>query len=152
MNKYSYLEEPENFNKKSDIVSVFCEYKWKILSLLRNFERFQGNTRAWPAGKFESDKDKDFKMAAARELLEETWIDLDRLQNALIYLWKHYLRYPDWFDYEYHKFKLVLDEEPNIILNSREHTDKIRLTPEETLNLNLIRWEDEVIKHYYWIE
>ncbi len=131
---------------------MFCEYKWKILSLLRNFERFQGNTRAWPAGKFESDKDKDFKMAAARELLEETWIDLDRLQNALIYLWKHYLRYPDWFDYEYHKFKLVLDEEPNIILNSREHTDKIRLTPEETLNLNLIRWEDEVIKHYYWIE
>lgn len=152
MIKYCYSKEPENFNKKADIVSVFCEYKWKILSLRRNPERFQGDTRAWPAGKFELNIDKDFKTAAIRELLEETGIDLDKFPKELIYLWKHYLRYPDWFDYEYHKFKLVLDEEPYIILNNREHTDKVRLTPEETLKLNLIWWEDAVIKAYYWIE
>lgn len=152
MNKYCYLEEPENFDKKVDIVSIFCEYQWKILSLLRNPERFQWNTRAWPAGKFEPDKDKDLEIAARRELIEETWIDLNKLKKEIVYLWKHYVKYPDNFDFVYHKFKIILDEEPDIILNNREHTDKIRKTPKETLWLNLILWEDEIIKYYYWIE
>jgi len=150
--KYCYLEKPESFDKKVDIVSVLCEYKWKILSLLRNPERFQWNTRGWPAGKFESDKDKNLETAAKRELLEETWIDLEKLKKEIIYLWKHYVKYPDGFDFEYHKFKVILNEQPKIVLNKREHIEKIRDTPEDTLKLNLILWEDEIIKHYYWIK
>jgi len=152
MNKYCYLEKPEDFNKKSDIVSIFCEYKWKILSLLRNPERFQWNTRGWPAGKFEWDRDGNLETATCRELLEETWIDLEKLKKEIIYMWRHYVKYPDNFDFEYHKFKVILDEELDIILNNREHVDKIRKTPQETLLLNLIFWEDEIIKYYYWIK
>lgn len=152
MNKYAFLEKPEIFDKKQDIVSVFCEYKWKLLSLLRNPQRYQWNTRAWPAGKFELERDRNLEAAACRELIEETGIDLDILKKEITYLWKHYLKYPDNFDFEYHKFKLILDEEPNIILNSREHIDKTRHTPQDTLKLNLILWEDEVIQYYYWIK
>ncbi len=152
MNKYAFLEKPEIFDKKQDIVSIFCEYQWKILSLLRNPERFKWNTRGWPAGKFELGKDKNIEAAACRELMEETGIDLEKLKKEITYLWKHYVKYPDNFDFEYHKFKVILDEDPDIILNNREHIDKIWKTPKETLWLNLILWEDEVIQYYYWIK
>ncbi|MFZ2150439.1 MAG: NUDIX hydrolase [Candidatus Absconditicoccaceae bacterium] len=152
MNKYSYLEKPKIFDKKADIVSIFCECKGKILSLLRNPERFQGNTRGGPAGKFELERDRDLESAAYRELIEETGIDLEKLKKEITYLGKHYVKYPDDFDFEYHKFKLILDEEPDVILNNREHIDKVRNTPQDTIKLNLILGEDEVIQYYYGIK
>ena len=43
--------KPEEFNQKFDVVSCFIEYEDKMLLLLRQDIKVQGNTWTVPAGK-----------------------------------------------------------------------------------------------------
>jgi len=54
-------------------------------------------------------------------------------------------------DFVYHKYRCVLQQEPNIILSPEEHKTYKRLSIEEALEHNLILGEDEIIRDIYGI-
>ena len=85
-----YLEKPEIFTPKFEIVSCFVQYKDEILLLLRQDHKPEPNTYGTPAGKVDHIIDKTIHEAMAREGKEETQLDLSDAE----YLMKTYVKYP----------------------------------------------------------
>lgn len=136
---------PEDFESKIDIVGIFCEWKGKLLYLLKQDHKPQGNTWTDPGGKV--DPGETPQGAIQRELFEETGIQ----SNDIQFLKTYYERYPD-IDFTYHKFRVRLEEDPAIILSPNEHKAYAWFTPEEALKQDLIPGEDEIIRDIYGIE
>jgi len=136
---------PKDFKSTIDIVGIFCEYNGKILYLLKQEHKSQWNKWTDPWGKVSPGEDT--QQAILRELFEETGIKLDAVEFVRTY----YERYPD-MDFTYHKYRAVLQQEPNIFLSIDKHKDYARFTPEEALQHTLILWEDEIIRDIYNIK
>ena len=65
-----YMQKPEKFTPKFEVVSCFLEYKNEILLLLRQDHKNQPNTSGVPAGKVDTGENIDDAMV--REIFEET--------------------------------------------------------------------------------
>ena len=128
-----------------ETVGIFCVAQEKLLYLHKQDHKPECNTRTDPSGKV--DPGELPHQAMVRELKEETGIQVDTLEFVKTY----YVRYPE-MDFIYHKYRLVLDEDPIIVLSPNEHKAYAWFTPEEALQQELIPGEDEIIRDIYDIE
>lgn len=139
-----YKNLPEKFNTKFEVVSCFLECQGEILLLQRHGEKSQGGKWGVPAGKI--DLGEDEKTAVLRELREETGLAIS--ENQVNHRQKLYVRYPE-YDFVFDIFLAKLDNRPEVVLNSEEHTGFKWLSPKDALALDLILDEDECIKMTY---
>ncbi len=137
---------PENFKEKFEVVSCFIEHDSKILLLHRQDHKPQGNTWGVPAGKI--DKGEGALEAIMREIGEETGILAEPHQFK--FFEKYYVRYPE-YDFIYHIFHLPVEEKPSVNINPNEHKNVLWLTPQESLELDLIPDEDFCIQSFYGV-
>jgi len=140
-----YLEKPSEFTAKFEVVSCFLEREGKILLLLRQDHKPQGNTLGVPAGKVENGEDPT--VAILRELKEETGHKIG--QNDLNHSHKLFVKYSD-YDFVYHIYHCDLVENINIVIDSKSHKDFAWVVPKEALNMSLIQDLDKSIELFYY--
>lgn len=133
-----YLEKPQNFEVKSEVVGCFVERGRKILLLLRQNHKPQGNSWGLPGGKVNEGEDKD--VAIKRELVEETGIVGDNFQ----YQRTVYVKYPE-FNFVYHMYKLVYNGNEHITIDQSAHKDYKWVDLQEALKMELILDLDKCI-------
>lgn len=129
-----FFEPPRDFVAQAEVSGCFCEYQGRVLFLLRNPDKPQGNTWCVPGGKLEVGETP--RQAIVREVREETGIELDA--EILVYCQQVHVRLPGK-DLNLHIFRALLAEvsEPlNIALD--EHTSYCWVTLEEALAMPLI--------------
>jgi len=142
-----YLTPPPHFNPKMEVSACYVEYKDRILLLLRQDHKPQGNTWCLPGGKLDpGDTPLD---AIIREMREETAIELER--NNLAFFKSLYVKYPE-MDFIYYLFHSRLRDKPEVKISLGEHKDHCWVTPLDSLKLTLIPKEDYCIKLFYKIE
>ncbi len=139
-----YLEKPESFNNRFEIISCFLEHDGKILLLLRQDHKPQGNTWGVPAGKVE-DNESPLE-ALLREIDEETGYKSQETQPSLSKV--VYVRYPE-YDFTYYIYHLKLEQLHEVKIDNKSHKDFTWISPEEALKINLIQDEDACIKLHY---
>ncbi|MGI5826319.1 MAG: NUDIX hydrolase [Patescibacteria group bacterium] len=139
-----FKDLPSDFKGRVEVVSCFCECQGKILLLHRQNHKQYGNTWGPPAGKINAGETA--LEAIVRELGEESSLVVDAGQFK--YFGKYYLRYPE-YDFTFHIFHLPLSEFLEVRINSGEHKSFNWFSPQEALNLPLIRDQDELIKMFY---
>jgi 8-oxo-dGTP pyrophosphatase MutT (NUDIX family) len=139
-----YLETPNNFSPKFQVVSCYVECQGKLLFLHRPIHKSQGGKWGVPAGKVEIGETID--LAIVRELKEETGLQIDLSQ--LQFLKKIAVKHPE-HDFVYHMYRVKLNEFPNIKIDPTEHQDYKWATPQEALALDLVEDLDECIRMYY---
>lgn len=140
-----YLQKPEIFNPKFEAVGCFLEHQEKILLLLRQNNKSQGNTWGIPGGKLE--KDETPIETAIRETFEETAFKI----STFTYLGSVFIKYPT-VDYIYHMvmFKFTNNIDPNSVkINPIEHKAFCWVTPKAALIMNLMLDEDPCIRLIY---
>ena len=112
-----FKNPPRDFSSKMEIASCYMEIENKLLFLLRNNNKPQGNTWAVPAGKV--DLGETPTECIFREVYEETKISMK--ESNLSYFDKVYVRYPE-YDFIYHIFLYKASYEEAIIeINNQEH-------------------------------
>lgn len=139
-----YLEKPSNFNSKFEIVSCFFECDDKFLLLLRQDTKPQGNTWGVPAGKVEVRENS--VDAIVRELFEET--GFTALKSNILFIQTVFVRYSE-YDFLYHIYKLHLNRNPLVKIDSNSHKDFKWVSPTEALGMNLIPDLDSCIEFCY---
>lgn len=140
-----FIEKPEDFYPKIEVVGCFLEHEDKILLLHRQEHTSQGNLWGIPGGKLE--KTEAALTAAIREVLEETGFDISLQQ--IVDLGKVYIKYPN-FDYVYYMLKCKPKEHPgDVRIIFSEHKGFTWVTPEDALKMSLMLDEDECIKLAY---
>jgi ADP-ribose pyrophosphatase YjhB (NUDIX family) len=134
-------EKPfENYNPVAEVVCCFIKVKGKILFLHRS-KGDQGNLWGLPGGTVE--KGEALKDAMFREIFEETGMLLK--DEAVVYLKKIYVRYPKK-DFNYHMFYAQIGKMPEVKTNPEEHKGFIWITPQDAMNLSLVRDGKECIE------
>ena len=122
-----YFSPPKNFNPTTTGVGCFLEYKGKMLLLLRQDHKPQGNTWGQPAGKLEPGETP--MQAIIREVFEETGVgsgsDIKELKTFFV-------SYPE-YDFVYHTFHLPLKKKPEIKIDNSCHKKYCWITAEEAL-------------------
>lgn len=137
-----YVEPPQEFSPKMEVAGCFCEYEGKVLFLLRNAEKPQGNTWCVPGGKLE--KGESPIEAVIREVQEETGILLPK--ESLNYCRKVFVRFPK-SEFILHLFRIHLADLPEELeLAGQEHSSYRWVTYEEALQLPLIPGGDECMR------
>ncbi len=139
-----FESKPSDFNPSMEVVGCFVECDGKILLLLRQDHKNEGNKWCCPGGKVEK-RDRSVVAAAARELFEETAIILP--DGKLGRITTLFIRYPS-FDFIYHIFIAKLDSLPQVKFDGA-HKAFAWVTPEEALQMSLVLDEDECIRRYY---
>jgi 8-oxo-dGTP pyrophosphatase MutT (NUDIX family) len=140
-----YLEKPNDFHPKIEVVGCFLEYEDKILLLHRQDHSSQGNLWGIPGGKLEALETP--LNTAIRETFEETGFDISKQQ--IIDLGSVYIKYPN-FDYIYHMIKCKPIEHPgNVKITFNEHKGFTWVTPKDALKMNLMLDEDACIELIY---
>lgn len=141
-----YLQKPENFNPRFEVVSCFCECDGKILLLHRDNNSSQGDTWGAPAGKREANE--DLSSAMIREIKEETGFNISPVE--LKFHDTLFVRYED-YDFLYHTFSEKFKVRPAIKIDPKEHKDFIWINPKDALKLPLVKDMDTCIKLFYKI-
>ena len=142
-------EIPDSLENTIHVVGCFVEYDGKILYLQRNSNKFGGDTWGAPGGKVDV-TDNSPESALVREIFEETGIVAQK--ENLKQVGKFYVEHPDNRKFIYTKYRLVLNEKPEVVLREGEHKDFVWVTPTDALNLKLIMHEDDTIKYAYGIK
>lgn len=139
-----YLEKPEIFKPLFEIVSCICECEDKILLLLRQDNKIEGNKWGLPAGKREPNE--NLEDAIKREIREETGLNLAPAE--LNYFNTVYVKYPtkDFID---HMFYARFRCKPGIKLSPNEHKDYAWKTVKKALKMNLLPGQDECFRLFY---
>lgn len=138
-------KQPKVFDPIYKVASCFIERDdSKILLVLRNPDKSEGNKWGAPAGKIQEGESP--RQAIIREVLEETGIDIS---NRPMPLHKtYYIKYPD-YDFIYHVFHSTVPLKTKIT-KSNERQALRWVSPEEALTLNLVRHFDRSIKDFYF--
>ena len=136
------LDEPKEFNPKFEAAGCFLEFNKRILLLLRQDHKPDGNTWGLPSGKVNDGE--DYTSAIIREVREETNIKLENVK----YFERVYVKFPE-YDFIYHIFSTRLDKIPRIRINNLEHKDSRWVSPKDALKLHCIRDLDACIKFFY---
>ncbi len=139
-----YLKKPIIFNAKFEIASCFIEFDNTFLMLFRSKNESLPNTWGLPAGKIENNE--EILNAIMRELKEETGIISK--PNQINYWGKLFVKYPN-YDCVFHMSNFKIFKVPNIILDTKEHSDFCWVTPNQALKLHLIPDMDSCIKVFY---
>ena len=140
-----FLEKPEQFVPKFEVVSCFIEHNTKILLLHRQDHKPQGGTWGVPAGKIEEGEDE--RGALVREIKEELGLVIER--DTPDFVSKVYVKF-EQYDFPYHMFRLKFLEKPLITVNFKDHKRYAWVSPKEALDMNLIQDEDACIKLVYF--
>jgi mutator protein MutT len=131
---YVFLEPPEKFSQQVEVAGCFCEFQGRILLLLRNPEKPQGNTWCIPGGKLNSGETP--LQAIVREVEEETGLHLP--DESLTYCRTVYIRFPN-SDIVLHLFRIqLLDVPRGLCVSACEHSAYCWATLEEALEMPLI--------------
>jgi 8-oxo-dGTP pyrophosphatase MutT (NUDIX family) len=138
-----FREKPEGFISRFDVVSCFLERDGKILLLLRQDHKPQGNTWGVPAGKVDEGESKEDSIR--REIIEETGY---AVTGNIDFVATLYVRYPG-YDFMYHMFHYIVADDTDIIIEPSEHKAYRWVTPREALQLPLIEDEDACIELFY---
>ena len=140
LNAGIYLEKPDGFNPKAEIVGCcFLHYQDKILLLHRQDSKSEGNRWGIPGGKL--NKGEPLIEAIVREVFEETGFQLDK--EKIHYIGKVYIKVPN-FDFEYHmvQFQEQIEHPGDVKINFKEHKGFTWVTPKDALKMNLMTDED----------
>ena len=140
-------ERPKNFKPKFEVVSCILESEGKLLCLLRQDYKPQGNKWGLPAGKVDTGETPI--KAITREVKEEIGHDL--VQSSLKYFKSFYVVYYD-YSFIYHVHHYPINSKPKIIINKVEHKEYKWVTPQEFLNLDLVQDEAPCIMDFYKIK
>ncbi len=135
-----YLEKPEGFNPKFEVVGCcFLQYQDKIFLLHIQDFKPEGNRWGIPGGKL--NKNEPLMRAIAREVFEETGFQLD--ESRMHHIGKVYIRVPN-FDFEYHMVRYLdpIQNPGDVKINFREHKGYTWVTPEDAIRMGLITDED----------
>ena len=139
-----FTEKPTNFNKRFDVVGCFIEHEDKFLLLHRHSHKASGDKWGLPAGKVEVGEEKE--QAVLREIEEETGLAFK--DSSVKYFDSRYVRDGD-FDFEWHMFSTQTLEPVVITITPHEHKEFRWVTPEESLQMNLIHDLPQSIKLFY---
>lgn len=142
-----YLSKPKKFNPKFVVASCFVEYTGKILLLLRQDHKSEGNTWGVPAGKVDS-REKPHQ-AISREIREETGLEI--FDNQISYFSKVFVHYPN-YDFIYHIFHAQLTDQNKVQINPLEHKNYKWISPQNALKIPLVPDLDACIKLFYKIQ
>ena len=142
-----YLEKPNDFNSRFDIVSNLIEREdGKFLLLKRALHKPQGGTWGIPTGKVE--EGEDFIDAIIRETFEETGIEIkpsDLKMHPVLYVRVE----KDGYDLIYHMYSSMVPLDTEIILEKSAHDDYEWVTPQESLEMNLIHDMQPIIIKFF---
>lgn len=139
--------QPDNFNKRFDIVGCFIECNGKFLLLRRDPKKANGNKWGLPAGK--RDDGETLEQALVREVFEETGIAI--LDSDIKQYRSLFVRDGD-VDLEWHMFTTHVAVEPHVIISLIEHTEYKWVTPKESLQMDLIHDLPESVKMYFGMQ
>jgi 8-oxo-dGTP pyrophosphatase MutT (NUDIX family) len=139
-----FREQPTDFKKGMSVVACYLEHNGTFVLLHRHVNKSNGDKWGLPAGKME--KGESMQQAMRREILEETGLDVP--EERLNYFDSLFVRHENR-DFEYHMFSTDLKDKPRIVLSSSEHKDSRWVTPEESLEMNLIYDLDECTRLFY---
>jgi len=137
------LKDP-NFKAEKIICACNIIYKDKILLLLRNGDKPQGNTYGVPAGKVK--RSENPKEAAVREIKEETGIEVKDIE--LEYKKTFQVSYED-YNFEFYLYHLYLIKKPKVYIDKKEHKGYRWERPEDAIKLGLIEDEDNVLREIF---
>ena len=141
-----YLEKPQNFNPKFEVIGNFVQHNGEIILLHRQDHKPQGDTWGIPSGKIhngESPLD-----TAHRETAEETGLIIPR--EEIKFFSTVYVKFPD-YDFIYHMFHANLDAKVEIIISKDEHKGAKWISPQDAFELPLIEGLDGCIKLFFGI-
>ena len=131
---YVFLDPPEAFSPQMEVSGCYCEYQGRVLLLLRNPEKPQGNTWCIPGGKLK--KGESALQAVIREVWEETGLCLT--PESLNYCLKVYVRFPGR-DFVLHLFRAELSEiSKTFEISPNEHSGYRWVAIGEALKMPLI--------------
>jgi 8-oxo-dGTP pyrophosphatase MutT (NUDIX family) len=137
-----YEEAPVDFNPKMEVAGCYCEFQGKILFLLRNPHKAQGNTWCVPGGKLE--KQETPLAAVLREVREETGLNLSA--DALTDCGSVFVRFPN-SDIILYLFRVHLDVVPRVLKISRKENIAYRwLSFDEAMGMHLIPGGKECLR------
>lgn len=139
-----YREEPVGFNPKFEAVGCHLECDGKILLLLRQDHKKEGNKWGEPGGRIENGETA--LQAIVREIKEETGVDI--LPDKFVFRRKLYVRYPS-FDFVWHCFHVPLAIVPPITLQLSEHKEFSWVSPKQALEMSLMLDEGDNLKIHY---
>lgn len=139
-----YIEAPEKFDPRFEVVSCFCEHKGNILLLNRQDHKSEGRKWGVPAGKI--DPGETPLEAMRRELREETGIQ--RTPEELTLLNTVFVRYPD-YDFTYHMFSTELKRGETVTIEPKEHKGYKWVLPQQALAMDLVLDMDACIRMQY---
>jgi 8-oxo-dGTP pyrophosphatase MutT (NUDIX family) len=144
------LEKTDDFKNVLQVVGCFLEHEGKILFLKRTTSKPESGAWGAPGGKVDPHEEGNTVKAIVREVFEETGIVIDakKLQEIGVF----YVIHPNEKYFVYTKYRYILDDLPEVVLQESEHTDLTWVTPTESLELSLVLHEDFTIKHAYGIE
>lgn len=142
VSNYIYEDPPEGFSSEMEVAGCFCEHEGKVLYLLRNAEKPQGNTWCLPGGKLE--KGESPREAVIREVKEETGLELSA--ESLSFCRKLFVRFPN-SEFTLHLFRSSFTALPEKLeLAQKEHSNYRWVTYEEALQLPLINGGKECLQ------
>ena len=139
-----YLTPPTNFKPAIEVAACYVEYQERILLLLRQSHKPQGNTWCLPGGKL--DQHDTPLEAVLREVREETQIKLK--PSEVTFFKSLYVVYPE-MDFIYHLFHSQLRYKPQVKLSPNEHKKHIWPMPKNAITLPLTPGEDFCMKMFY---
>jgi len=139
-----YLERPEQFNPRFEIVGCYFQHDGQFLLLRRHEHKSHGGKWGVVAGKI--DPGEDMITAMAREALEETGHSLS--PEDLAYFKSVFVNHGG-YDLIYHMFATNFESKPAVTVNPDEHAEYRWVKPVEALEMNLIDDLDECIRMYY---
>lgn len=140
-----FLERPDDFSPKVEVVGCFIEYEDKILLLHRQDHKSQGNRWGIPAGKVE--KNESVIGTAIRETLEETGFDISL--QSIEHLHVVFIKDP-LGDYIYHMVRCCTPCDPGSVrIDFKSHKGFTWVTPFDSLTMSLMDDEDDCIKLIY---
>jgi|GEM_PF-597787 len=139
-----YFSPPKKFNPTTTGVGCFLEHDGKMLLLLRQDHKPQGNTWGQPAGKLEPGETP--LQAIIREVYEETGI---KSSDTEIKEFKTFFAsYPE-YDFIYHTFHLPLKEKPRVTIDNSCHKTHRWIGANEALSkLPLMPELDKCIEYF----
>jgi 8-oxo-dGTP pyrophosphatase MutT (NUDIX family) len=129
------------------VVGCFVECNGKILQLQRHPDKLEGLSFGRPSGKVDAG-DSDRKSAMARELFEETGIQVspEKFEDVALF---YVVNEPLNKNFKYYNYRLTLSELPEIKLNPAEHIAYVWVDEKEAFESKLMVEEDNCLKYFY---
>lgn len=135
---------PEGFSPKFEVACCYVQHRGKLLLLLRNAEKDEGNKWGTPGGKVEAGETHG--QTVVREVGEEIGLLLPA--DRFVLFGSAFVRYPQ-YDFIFHEYSVDLDEPPSLSIKEDEHQEARWVTPEEALTMPLVMGNDILLKRFY---